>query len=372
MKNVYVTKPYLPEIEKYEKYLEEIWQNGILTNKGVLHNKLIEKLANKLDTNVSNINLFCNGHSALEWALKSLNLKKGGEIITTPFTFVSTTHAIVNGGFKPVFCDIKESNMTIDESKVEDLITDKTVAILPVHVYGFSCDTEKLAQIASKHNLKLVYDAAHAFGVKKDGKSILLNGDVSMVSFHATKIFNTIEGGMTISREQEVAERQGILENFGITDYEDVGMIGGNSKMNEFCAAMGLATIDDLEKVIEKRQKLVEIYKENLLPIEGIKTYCEEEANIKQNYAYFPIRVNKEEYGLSRDELKTVLEENGIYPRKYFYPLTSDVSCYNGRFASSKLDTARKVSEEILTLPIYYDLEEEQVGRICKVLQKKR
>lgn len=370
METIYVTKPYLPSIEKYNEYLQRIWDSRILTNKGPLHEEFREKLITLI--NNENINLFCNGHSALEIAIKSLEMPKG-EIITTPFTFVSTTHAIVNTGNIPVFCDIKPEDMTIDETKIENLITDKTRAIMPVHVYGFPCNVKAIEEIAHKHKLKVIYDAAHAFGVFTGGQNILNYGDISMVSFHATKLFNTIEGGMTVSKNEDIAHKQEILQNFGISDYEQVSMIGNNAKMNEFCAAMGLATIDDLEKIIEKRKQITHEYINLLNSIKGIKTFSVEKSGVKPNYAYFPILVNENEYGESRDELAEKLMENDIFARKYFYPLTCDMECFQKDypwFSDSDTPIAREISKNILTLPIYYEMDKDQIKRICKVIKK--
>lgn len=370
METIYVTKPYLPELSEYEKYLERIWESKVLTNKGILYNEFKEKLINLVGN--ENTNLFCNGHNALECALKSLEMEKG-EIITTPFTFVSTTHAIINCGFTPVFCDIKEEDMTIDETKIEEKITDKTVAILPVHVYGYPCNVEAIEKIAQKYKLKVIYDAAHAFGVCKDGQSILNYGDISMVSFHATKLFHTIEGGMTVSRDKKVSEKQELLQNFGILDSENVIMIGGNSKMNEFSAAMGLATIDDLEKIIERRKSITFNYISQLEQIRGIKTFSIIKDGIKPNYAYFPIIVDPIEYEEDRNQLSCRLADNGIIARKYFYPITSDMRCYEKKypeFKTTDVSIARKMSDRILTLPIYYDLQDKDIDRICKVLRK--
>lgn len=369
---IYVTKPYLPDLKTYEKYLERIWENGILTNKGPLYLEFIKKLSILL--NNENINLYCNGHNALEIALKSLDMKQQGEIITTPFTFVSTTHAIVNCGFKPVFCDIKEENMTIDENKIEELITENTVAILPVHVYGFPCNIAKIEEIAKKYNLKVIYDAAHAFGVEINGESILNAGDVSMVSFHATKLFHTIEGGMTVCKDYDISKKQEMLQNFGISGYESVSLIGGNSKMNEFSAAMGLSSIDELSKIIERRKQIATKYKELLSQIEGIKVFCDDIPNIKQNYAYFPILIDENIYGKSRDELYLEFLDNNIFARKYFYPLTSNMECYKEQypeFAMANLPIANYTSDRVLTLPMYYELEDKDIERVCKVLEKK-
>ncbi len=373
MEKIYVTKPYLPAQEKYEKFLSEIWETQILTNNGPLSQRFVTKLNQLIDHD--KINVFCNGHQALEIALKSLEMKNGGEIITTPFTFVSTTHAIVNAGFKPVFCDIKMSDYTIDEEKIEDLITKDTVAILAVHVYGFPCNVDKIQQIADKYHLKVIYDAAHAFGVRYHGKSILSYGDVSIVSFHATKLFHTIEGGMSVSKDSDVFERQQKIQNFGITDYDSVDYIGTNAKMNEFEAAMGLATIDDLDMIINTRKNLIELYKEELSSIEGIITSEYDKDYVQSNYAYFPVFIDSTSYGLNRDQVKELLESHFIYPRKYFYPLTSDMNCYQKKysyFSDYSLDSAHYASDNILTLPIYYGLEEENVKKICKVLRSKR
>lgn len=372
MEKIYVTKPYLPSKDKYEKFLDEIWEKQILTNNGPLSQRFSECLGEMIGNN--NIALFCNGHQALEIALKSLQMPKGGEIITTPFTFASTTHAIINCGFKPVFCDIKMSNYTIDEEKIESLINENTVAILAVHVYGFPCNVDKIEEIANKYNLKVIYDAAHAFGVKYNGKSILNYGDVSMVSFHATKLFNTIEGGMTVSRDEDVCNIQKKIQNFGISNYQ-YEYIGTNAKMNEFQAAMGLATIDDLDKIVNKRKELVELYKKELDGLEGIITSEYEIPNISSNYAYFPIVIMPDEYGLTRDTTAEILENNMIYPRKYFYPLTSDMECYKEEypyFSEYYLDNAHNVADNVLTLPLYYDLQEETVKEICKVLRRKK
>lgn len=372
MKKIYVTKPYLPKKEKYLKYINEIWDNSILTNYGPLYEKLNKKLSKIINNN--NINLYCNGHQALETLIKSLDLPIGGEIITTPFTFVSTTHAIVNCGYNPVFCDIKMSDYTIDEEKIEKLITKKTVAILGVHVYGFPCNVDRIEKIAKKYNLKVIYDSAHAFGVSYNDINILNYGDASMCSFHATKLFNTIEGGITVNKTAELSLKQRKMQNFGISGYDDVELIGTNAKMNEFCAAMGLATISDFKKIVKKRKKLVELYKKNLDSLQGIKVFSFDNDKVDFNYAYFPIVINEDEYGLSRDQVKKILEDNNIFPRKYFYPLTCDLLCYREKFpyfVNSDVENARKISNNILTLPLYYELDEKTVNKICDILRRK-
>lgn len=372
MSKIYVTRPYLPSKAKYKKLVDQIFENQILTNKGPLHNQLISELNEKMG--ISNINLFVNGHQALEIAIKSLNLAPGGEVITTPFTFVSTTHAIINCGLKPVFCDIKETDYTIDENKIEALITKNTVAILGVHVYGNPCNVEAIEKIAKKHNLKVIYDAAHAFGVKYKNKSILDYGDVSMVSFHATKVFNTIEGGLTSTRDQEAFEIQGKLQNFGIYNYK-YEYIGTNAKMNEFQAAMGLASIDDFAKIVKRRKHIINLYIRELKQCDGIKLQNYKLNNVDHNYAYFPIVVVPEKYGLNRDELSEILEENDIYPRKYFYPLTSEMECYFDlfpEFRQYEVPVAKKIAERVLTLPLYYDLKDEEVEKICSIIRSKR
>lgn len=363
-KKIFVTRSSMPRYRDYCKLIRGIWNSHYMTNNGPLHDELQKKMKDYLG--VDNITLFTNGHLSLENALQALNLH--GEIITTPFTFVSTTHAISRTGNTPVFCDINPNDYTIDVEKIEALITDKTCAILPVHVYGNVCDVDKIEQIAKKHNLKVIYDAAHAFGVKYKGKSVSCYGDFSMFSFHATKVFNTIEGGALVYRDSSYARVLDNLKNFGILGEEVVEYIGGNAKMNEFQAAMGLLNLDELAINIEKRKKVVMKYRSLLSKIDGIKL-CAEQENVESNYAYFPIVV-EDSYGLSRNQLYSLLQKYNIYSRKYFYPISNDFDIYKS--CHGKTPIAHDISERVLTLPLYADLSITDVNRICKIIKNKK
>ena len=363
-KKIMVTKSFLPTYEEYCKEISEIWDSHWLTNMGIKHETLKKELKNFLK--VSNISLYTNGHLALEAAIKGLKLS--GEIITTPFTFASTTHAITRNGARPVFCDINLENFTIDTKKIESLITDKTVAILPVHVYGTPCNVDEIEKIAEKYNLKVIYDAAHAFGVEIDGNGIANYGDVSMFSFHATKVFHTIEGGALTYNNEEYSKFFRLEKNFGIANEESVIENGGNAKMNEFQAAMGLINLRYIERGIQRRKKIVEIYRELLRDIEGI-TYLKDMKNVKHNYAYFPIVIDKNKYGKSRDEVFEKLKEYNVFARKYFYPLTSDFECYkNLENNKEELKNSKYISNRVMTLPLYEDLKIEDVEYICELI----
>ena len=363
-KKIMVTKSFLPPYEEYCKEISEIWDNHWLTNMGIKHENLKNELKKILK--VTNISLYTNGHLALEAAIKGLKLS--GEIITTPFTFASTTHAITRNGAKPIFCDINLENFTIETKKIESLITDKTVAILPVHVYGTPCDVDEIERIAEKYNLKVIYDAAHAFGVEINGKGISTYGDVSMFSFHATKVFHTIEGGALIYNNEDYSKLFRLEKNFGIASEESVIENGGNAKMNEFQAAMGLINLRYIERGIKKRKKIVEIYRELLKDIEGI-TYLKDMKNVKHNYAYFPIIIDENKYGKSRDEVFEKLKEYNVFARKYFYPLTSDFECYKDIEGNKdNLKNSKYISNRVMTLPLYEDLEMEDVEYICELI----
>lgn len=363
MNKILVTESSMPKLDEYIEEIKDIWKSKWLTNNGVKHQQLESKLCEYL--NVKNTALFCNGHQALYVALKSLNLS--GEVITTPFTFASTTHAIVQAGLKPVFCDIDPITYTMDVNKIEDLINDKTCAIVPVHVYGNPCDVEKIEEIAKKHNLKVIYDAAHAFGVEVNDMGIGNFGDISMFSFHATKVFNTIEGGALTYSDSLLTEKINMLKNFGITSPESIEEIGTNAKMNEFSAAMGLCNLRHIEEEILKRKKVFERYVLNLKDISGIKLISFKD-NIKPNYAYFPVVFDKEVFGKNRDEIMEILEKSGIYTRKYFYPLITDFSCYKDKYDSSLTPIAKEISENVLTLPLYANLDICDVDRICNLI----
>ena len=362
-KIVQVTQSSMPSFKEYTEEIRDIWDTKWLTNNGEKHNKLEEKLAEYLLS--PNTSLFTNGHLALENAIEAFDLT--GEVITTPFTFVSTTHAIVRNGLTPVFCDINADDYTMDTSKIEELITDKTTAIMPVHVYGNICNVHEIDRIAKKHNLKVIYDAAHAFGASIEGESVANFGDISMFSFHATKVFNTIEGGALTFSDPILVEKLNSIKNFGITSPESVDYIGGNAKMNEFQAAMGLCNLRHVDNEISKRKTVVERYLENLGGISGIQLSYNQ-SNVKSNYSYFPILFDG--YKRNRDEIFESLKENNIFSRKYFYPLTNNIDCYKDEFDVNETPVAKYISDRILTLPLFADLSLEDVDRICEIIKK--
>ncbi len=363
-KRINVTSSSMPDFSEYIDEIKDLWETKWLTNMGIKHNELKEKLKNYLK--VSGISLFTNGHLALEAALSVMNLK--GEVITTPFTFASTTQAIIRCGLTPVFCDINPNDYTIDVLKIEELITDKTCAIVPVHVYGNVCDVEKIEEIAKKYNLKVIYDAAHVFGVKYKEQGIGSFGDASMFSFHATKVFNTIEGGCVTYNDETLSEKLKLQKNFGMKNQESYTEIAGNGKMNEFQAAMGLCNLRHIDAEIEKRKNCARKYIE-LLSVDGIKVWKEQE-NVTHNYAYFPVLFDKKVFGKSRNEVAVELMEENIFARKYFYPITSEFECYKGKFYINPTPIAKEVSENILTLPLYADLKEEEIEKICNIILK--
>lgn len=366
MKNIYVTRTSMPSKEEYFDEISGLWDTHLLTNMGEKHQQLEQQLKTFLD--VPEVSLFCNGHMALELLIQAMGLE--GEVITTPFTFASTTHAIVRNGLTPVFCDISREDYTMDVSKIEDLITEKTSAILPVHVYGNLCDVEEIDRIAKKYQLKVIYDAAHAFGIHYKGKGMASYGDASMLSFHATKVFNTIEGGAVCFRDPEIGKKLYQLKNFGIQSETEVTGVGANAKMNEFQAAMGLCNLRHVEEEIAKRQKVFERYMEGLQEVKGIKLPEYVRKGADRNYAYFPVVIEAEAYGHNRDEVYNRLKEYGIYSRRYFYPLTNEFSCFHGRYNSECTPVAHEISEGILCLPIYADLEMENVDLICNTVKR--
>lgn len=363
-KKILVTRSSMPPMDEYVDEIKELWDSHWLTNMGTKHKQLQKSLCEYLD--VDYIELFTNGHMALELSLQALKLQ--GEVITTPFTFASSTHAIVRNGLKPVFCDIDPEDYTIDVSKLENLITDRTCAIMPVHVYGNICQVEEIQRIAEKYGLKVIYDAAHAFGVTYKGKGIARYGDVSCFSFHATKVFNTIEGGAACFHDRDFGLDLYRLKNFGIRSEEVVDGVGANAKMNEFCAAMGICNLRHVENEIEKRKRVVECYREQLEGIDGLKLNRIQE-NVQPNYAYMPVLFETERFGASRDEVFAALERENICARKYFYPLTSSFDCYKGMFDAASTPVAQRISKEVLTLPLYADLELEDVRRICRIIR---
>lgn len=363
MKNIFVTRSSMPEIDEYYDAIKDIWETHWLTNMGVKHNQLEKKLQEYLK--VDNVSLTTNGHMALEIGFQALNLS--GEVITTPFTFISTTHAIVRSGLKPVFCDVNPVDYTIDVSKIEALVTEKTTAIIPVHVYGSICNVEEIDRIAKKYNLKVLYDAAHAFGVEYKGKGITEFGDISALSFHATKVFNTIEGGALCYNDAGFKNKIFKIRDFGIASEETVEEIGPNAKMNEFCAAMGLCNLNHVDDEIQKRKKIVERYRKRLDNIAGIK-FLPMQDGVKSNYSYFPIFIDEKIFGVSRDKVSKKLKENNIYSRKYFYPLTNQFECYKGMFNTIDTPVAVAASKSVITLPLYADLALNDVDKICQII----
>lgn len=358
---VNVTRSSMPDFDEYVEEIRSLWSNRWLTNMGEKHQKLEGKLKEYLE--VENIKLFTNGHLGLEAIIEAMDLT--GEIITTPFTFASTTTAIVRKGLTPIFCDIEYDSYTIDVDKIEELITEKTSAILPVHVYGNICEVEKIEEIAKKHNLKVIYDAAHTFGIKQNNIGVGNFGDASMFSFHATKVFNTIEGGGVTFKDANLGLKLDADKNFGKTDEDVYEYAGGNAKMNEFQAAMGLTNLSHVDSEISRREKVYNRYMENLENIQGIKLpYLQK--GIKSNFAYFPVVF--EEFSKTRDEVYELLKENNIVARKYFYPLMNKMEFFQGRYDSIELPVAEYVSERVLTLPMYADLDEKIVDRICQLI----
>lgn len=347
MKNTFVTQPSLPPLDEFIPYLEKIWENKILTNNGEFHQLLEVELARFLG--VKYVALFTNGTLALLTALQTLNIK--GEVITTPFTFVATTHALYWNNIKPVFCDIKEVDGNLDETKIEKLITSETTAILPVHVYGHPCNVEEIQRIADVYGLKVVYDAAHAFNVKVNNTSVLNFGDLSILSFHATKIFNTFEGGAIICHDENTKLRIDHLKNFGFVNETSVITHGINAKMNEFQSAMGLLQLKFIDEYIRKSKAIYEFYVKEISNVYGIDVF-DFKQGITYNYSYFPILI-RECYPLTRDDLYEKFKSHNIYVRRYFYPLVTEFSPYRDSINDFKLPVANKLAKQILCLPIY-------------------
>lgn len=363
---IYVTKSFLPPYEEYMEAIKPIWDSHWLTNMGEYNKELEKQLKEYLD--VPQLSLMVNGHMALELAIQMMNFPEGGEVITTPFTFISTTHAIVRNRLQPIFCDVKKSDGTLDETKIEDLITEKTVAIVPVHVYGNICNVIEIQRIANKYNLKVIYDAAHAFGTKYKEVGIGNYGDASIFSFHATKVFNTIEGGAVTFSEPEWYHSLYNLKNFGIRGEELVVAVGANAKMNEFAAVMGLCNLKYVKHTIEERKLRYDRYERDLENVKGIRLF-EKNPDADSNYGYFPIIV-EDDYPLNRNQLYNTLKDNKVFTRKYFYPLTSDQACFKNKFKNVDLRNARELSERVLILPLYEELELEDVDRITKIIKK--
>ncbi len=364
-KRILVTRSSMAPFDEYVAEIKDIWDTHWMTNMGAKHEELRKALKDYLG--VENIDLFTNGHSAIELSLQALNLQ--GEVITSPFTFASTTHAIMRNGLTPVFCDIDPKTYCIDPNKIESLITDRTCAIMPIHVYGNICDVEAIQKIADKYELKVIYDACHAFGETYKGQGVGNFGDVSCFSFHATKVFNTIEGGAVCykNKDRHFGETVHDLKNFGIHGPEEVWNVGGNAKMNEFCAAMGIVNLRHLGEEESKRQKVVERYRERLGSVEGLQLNVIQK-DVRSNHAYFPVTFNEEVFGATRNEVFEALGKHNIGARKYFYPLTNTFECFHAQFDVSQTPVALHVSKRVLALPLYADLALEDVDKICDII----
>jgi dTDP-4-amino-4,6-dideoxygalactose transaminase len=364
---IYVTQPFIPPLGEFEPYLKEIWQNKWLTNQGPFHDKLEKALCEYLG--VKYISLFANGTLALITALQALDIK--GEVITTPFSFVATTHALWWNGITPVFVDIEENSCNLDPLKIEAAITSKTSAILPVHVYGNPCNIDGIQSIANKHHIKVVYDAAHAFGVKQKNVSVCNFGDLSILSFHATKIFNTFEGGAIVSHTPEMKEHIDFLKNFGYNGELTVVGPGINAKMNEIQAAFGLLHLKYMEEIIEKRKTISNRYRSSLTEVDGI-SFIDTEEFTRNNYAYFPIFIKESNFGMARDEVNEIFKQNQVFGRRYFYPLISQFPVYKDLPSANpmNLQVAEKKAGQVYCLPIYPDLSLTEVDRICEIIIK--
>lgn len=365
MEKITVTTPLLPPLEELTPYLEDIWNKKWLTNNGHYHQLLEKELCDYLG--IKYISLYSNGTLALIAALQALELK--GEVITTPYSFVATSHAIVLNNLKPVFVDIDPITYNLDPKKIEEAITDKTSAILPVHVYGTPCDHEAIQKIADKYNLKVIYDAAHAFGVEKEGMSILNWGDLSILSFHATKAYSTIEGGAIICHTPEMKKKLDQLKNFGYESETEISMLGSNAKVNEIQAAYGLASLKYIDDAIANRKSTAELYKEKLSKIEGI-TFLDIKDNVKLNYSYFPIVINEKIYGENRDSLYFRLRENNILSRRYFYPLITDFDFYkNHNYKKYDLSVSKSISDNVICLPMHHNLIVNDINFIIDIIK---
>lgn len=364
---ILVTRSSMPSMEEYIEEIRSIWDSHWLTNMGEKHKALQAELQKYMG--VPAVELLTNGHMALELSLQAMNLQ--GEVITTPFTFASTTHAIVRNGLEPVFCDIDPETYTMDVTQIDRLITDRTCAILPVHVYGNVCNIEEIERIAHKYGLKVLYDAAHTFGETYKGQGIGNFGDASCFSFHATKVFNTIEGGAVCYRDPDMGRRLYELKNFGIHGPEEVDAVGANAKMNEFCAAMGLCNLRHVDEEIAKRRAVVERYREHLEGVDGLRLNVQQ-PEVRSNYAYFPVVFDENLFGASRNEVMDALAQNGIGARKYFYPLTNTFECFHGKYDVDATPVALHVAKRVLTLPLYADLSMEDVDRICKIVLEQK
>ena len=367
-RQITVTSPLLPDLDEFQGLLKEIWDSKWVTNNGQFHKQLEQTLCEYLK--IPFISLFTNGTLPLLTALQALHIN--GEVITTPYSFVATTHAIWWNGCKPVFVDIEESTCGINPDKIEAAITPRTTAIMPVHCYGIPCDLERIQAIADKYNLRVIYDAAHAFGVEVNGESVLNQGDLATLSFHATKVYNTLEGGALVMHDAETKKRIDYLKNFGFAGETEVVAPGINSKMDEVRAAYGLLNLKQVDEAIEKRHKVAICYREALHDVEGIRFY-DDIPGVRHNYSYFPIFVDAEQYGMTRDELYFKMKEQGVLGRRYFYPLISTFSTYRGlpSAAPENLPVATRIANEVICLPMHHGLREKDIYRILELVKKR-
>ena len=366
-KQITVTSPLLPDLEEFHALLKEIWDSKWVTNNGSFHKQLEKELAEYLK--VPYISLFTNGTLPLLTALQALRIT--GEVITTPYSFVATTHSIWWNGCKPVFVDVDPATGNMDPDKIEAAITNKTTAIMPVHVYGKPCDTKRIKEIADKYGLKVIYDAAHAFGVEVNGESVLTAGDMSTLSFHATKVYNTLEGGALVMHDAETKKRVDYLKNFGFAGETEVVAPGINSKVDEVRAAYGIINLRQVDAAIEARHQVAVKYREALRPVEGI-TFMEDMPGVNHNYSYFPIFIDPENYGMTRDELYERMRSHNVLGRRYFYPLISTFSTYRGleSAAPKNLPNAHKMADSVICLPMHHELSAEDIHRVLELIVK--
>ena len=362
-KLIAVTRSSMPSFEEYCEEIKVLWDNRWLSNRGVIHKEFERLLQDRLGS--KNVFCYANGHVALEVGIDAFRFPVGSEVITTPYTHCSTTHSIVRNGLVPVFCDINDKDYTIDVEQIEKYITPKTVAIMATHVYGTLCDVEAIDLIAKKYNLKVIYDAAHAFGVTKDGKDVSAWGDMSMFSCHATKVFHTIEGGITVFKNEAEQNLLNTLVNFGFNGPEDVDYVSTNARMNEYEAAMGICNLRHFDDEIAKRKIGYDTYLELLDGVDGIK-FIADQPGVTKNYAYMPVFFDGYKY--TRDEIQKKLASENILARKYFYPIIPELTCYKSAYKDLEFPVAKHASDTVLALPLYADLTKEDVKRICDII----
>lgn len=362
-KTITVTRSSMPSFEEYCEEIKILWENRWLSNRGCIHKEFEKQLQERMK--VDYVTLYANGHVALEVAIDAFNFPKGGEVVSTPYTHCSTTHAIVRNGLVPVFCDVNDKDFTIDVNQIEKHITPKTVAIVATHVYGLLCDVDAIDEIAKRHNLKVIYDAAHAFGVRRNGMDAAAFGDASMFSCHATKVFHTIEGGIVVYKDKAIYDKIESMVNFGFKGPEEVQFVSTNARMNEFEAAMGICNLRHIDEEIGKRKTVADRYTERLSGVKGIRLIDPQEG-VTPNYAYYSVFFDGYKY--DRNEVQRRLQDECIYARKYFYPIVPDLLCYKDSFRGSEFPVSKHAAETVLSLPMYADLTLEEVDGICEII----